>query len=143
MKPTLYMMVGFPASGKSTFAKSLSGDYISSDSIREILYGREDIQGDYRQVFAYVDLATSLSLKADRNVILDCTNLKLSDSQEQLRKYRELADVICVFVDTPLKECKRRNQLRSRHVPEYVYDAMLENFTPPTMEEGFSDLWVI
>jgi predicted kinase len=31
---TLYMMVGIPGSGKSTFAKTLKGKYVSRDEVR-------------------------------------------------------------------------------------------------------------
>ena len=45
---TLYMMVGLPASGKSTYAKLLAeevdGIIVSSDAIRKEWYGDENIQ---------------------------------------------------------------------------------------------------
>ena len=49
------MMVGLPASGKSHYAKLLSKQHnakiMSSDSIREELYGSESVQEDSNKVF--------------------------------------------------------------------------------------------
>ena len=53
---TLLMMIGLPASGKSTRAIRLALDFetnaiVSSDDMRKKLYGSEEIQGDSQYVF--------------------------------------------------------------------------------------------
>lgn len=52
-EPIVYVLVGCPACGKSTFAKNFDNDtvVISSDAIREELYGNEAIQGNGKEVF--------------------------------------------------------------------------------------------
>ena len=52
---TITMLIGLPGSGKTTFAKSVENEgnskpckihVVSSDTMREKLYGSEEIQGD-------------------------------------------------------------------------------------------------
>ena len=40
----VYMLVSIPCSGKSSFVKEQNGIWISSDKIREELYGDESVQ---------------------------------------------------------------------------------------------------
>ena len=47
----VYMLVGIPCSGKSSFVKEQNGIWISSDKIREELYGDESIQENPEKVF--------------------------------------------------------------------------------------------
>ena len=55
MKPTMTMMVGLAASGKSTYAKKIVNDtdaiILSSDAIRWELFGDETDQEHNQQVF--------------------------------------------------------------------------------------------
>ena len=55
MMPQMIMMVGLPASGKSTKAQELAKEYnatiFSSDALRKELYGDENIQGDNTKLF--------------------------------------------------------------------------------------------
>ena len=50
--PTLTLLIGLPGSGKTTYAKNYAQKYIndvvhlSSDKIRQELYGDETIQGN-------------------------------------------------------------------------------------------------
>ena len=49
--PKLEILIGIPGSGKSTYAKeehesNSNSVYLSSDKIREELYGNESVQGN-------------------------------------------------------------------------------------------------
>ena len=46
----LYVLVRLPASGKSTFTNMISATTVSSDEIRECLYGDANIQDDPQAV---------------------------------------------------------------------------------------------
>ena len=54
-KPILYVMMGLPASGKSTFADEIAtsqnATIISSDALRKEWYGDENIQGNPAKIF--------------------------------------------------------------------------------------------
>ncbi len=137
----LQILVGFPASGKSTYAAEKSDDYLilSSDGIRKELYGSEEIQGNGKEVFHILYSKARLALKAGKNVILDATHLTRKGRKVAINIGKQCgAYITCVCFETPLNECKRRNGLRDRVVPGYVYDRMVKNYEKPAFEEGFN-----
>ncbi len=139
----LQILVGLPASGKSTYAAEKSDDYLilSSDGIRKELYGSEEIQGDGREVFRILYSRARRALKAGSNVILDATHLTRRGREVAIVSGKECgAYITCVCFETPLDECKRRNGLRDRVVPEYVYDRMVKKYEKPTFDEGFDSM---
>lgn len=135
---TLYIMVGIPGSGKSTVAKNLGAIVVSSDTVREILYGSEEILGESKVVFSWVDSIVKDALIDGRDVIYDATCLTKKTREGIVKKFRETADeIVCIFVDTPLEKCIKRNSLRSRKVPEDVIRSMSAKLERPMLEEGF------
>ena len=83
------MMIGLPGSGKSTIAQAYSEGYgyevVSSDAIREELYGDAAIQGDPQKVFKVFHQRIEEVLKAGNNCIADATNLKRKNRISMLR----------------------------------------------------------
>ena len=70
-------------------------------------------------------------------------------SRRRLTQYiRQVApsyEIICVFVNAPFEECKKRNRLRRRtvsekHLREY-YDSVMKN--PPSREDGYDKIVVV
>ena len=80
------MLCGLPGSGKSTFAKQIikmaeSQDkeayVVSSDAIREELWGDERIQREPEKVFDLAHKRIMHALRADYDyVVFDATNIK-------------------------------------------------------------------
>ena len=150
--PKLYILIGLPASGKSTYAKWLS-EYnnaviISSDDIREKWYGSAEVQGDNNKIFSYMQKLTVENLLEKRDVIYDATNVTLN-SRSFLRHYTPLLDIRKnislegVIFATPFTECCERNLKRDRAVPVSVMDKMYRRFTPPLLNEGFDTFKII
>ena len=151
MIPNLYMLIGLPGSGKSTYAETLMEKhpdalYLSSDKIREELYGDESIQGNPQEVFGNLHHKMRKALGNNIDVIYDATNL----SRKNRKKAVEIAKsanpttiVHYIVVDTPLDECLCRNANRERKVPENVIVRMSEQFNFPQSDEGFSDIEII
>ena len=80
------------------------------------------------------------ALEAGRDVIFDATNLT--------PKYRKWcldtkAEHIAVFVNTPLKECLKRNSERERVVPPEVIERASKRLVPPTTNEGFDKVIIL
>ena len=150
-KPILYVMMGLPASGKSTFADEIAtsqnATIISSDAIRKEWYGDENIQGNPAKIFEEMRKRTVSVLENGRSVIYDATNLTLK-SRSFLRNYSPLLKirhkikingVLCV---TPFDVCCERNSKRERVVPMEAMNRMLKSFTPPMFSEGFDFIFL-
>ena len=139
----LCILVGLPGSGKSTYAKTVKKNnvIVSSDEIREILYGNADIQDDPAKVFAYVDSITYDCLKYGMDVIYDATSLTKELRSNILKKFSSVASSIsCVYMDTPVETCIARQKTRDRVVPTEVILEMAERLEIPELEEGFSSV---
>lgn len=135
----VYIMVGIPGSGKSTIAEKLTGKLISTDAIREELYGDAAVQGNGAKVFAIAYDRARQILANGEDVIFDATNTS-KKARKAVMKETPDAEHIAIFVNTPYEECVRRNQNRERVVPEFVLERMKKNLVPPTVEEGFSEV---
>lgn len=120
VKPRLVLLVGIPASGKSSFASKFNNDpftVLSTDTIREELYGDVAIQGPEAWKVFHVRLKDLVRQRA--NIIIDNTNVNAKSRREILDTCKGY-EVDYVVFSVPLVECLRRNAARARQVPEEV-----------------------
>lgn len=143
-KPTLYLMVGIPGSGKSWYAKRLLANqentmYISRDSIRfkflkenDEYFAKEDV------VFnSFVSLIKK-HLYDGENVIADATHLNRKSRMKVLNNLDLSKIKICViYIDVPLDVCLERNSKREGRakVPPTIIKNMYKNLTYPDKKE--------
>ncbi|MBI1243178.1 WYL domain-containing protein [Umezakia ovalisporum] len=147
-----HFLIGVPGSGKSTFAHKLAqlANYriVSTDAIREKLYGDASIQGVWGEIEAQLMSEIVQATASGHSVIYDATNAKRAWRMELLGRLNSLADSplwMGWYLQTPLQICKLWNQKRSRQVPEVVIENMyksLQNF-PPVTAEGFTTVTTI
>ena len=160
----IYVLVGLPGSGKSTFAEKFifnSLNYcavVSSDMIREQLTGDEGNQEHNEEVFKLYYEAFKGHLRAGRDVILDATNINikarkqifmhlndyLKDTENYNMHHQSRQDfrVTACVMPTSFWECVRRDSLRQRSVGEDVIRKFLNGFQFPQKYEGFDDIWI-
>ena len=140
----LVMLVGLPASGKSTYAQEMvKHGYIwhSSDNIREEMALAPTGDKDNAVVFGILHSRITRDLKAGKDCIYDATNLSRKKRIAFLRSIEHIpCTKKCVMFIVPVYECKRRNALRERTVPESVYDSMLKAFQPAYYFEGWNEI---
>ena len=105
--PQCIMLMGLPASGKSTFANRLQQG-LGSDKIKTILVN-QDLLGRK----ACIQRAGQAS-KTTR-IILDRCNLTVAERLEWLKIMHSPSDVALVYFATPADTCIRRAFLRLNH----------------------------
>lgn len=140
----IIIMVGLPASGKTTYIKNNLSDYtvVSADDVREDLYGDAAIQGNIKDVFDKFYERLGEALNTSENIVVDNTSVKAKYRRnlEDFIKIRCKAngtkyDVRYIFMETPVSMCLKRNRARDRKVPEHIIMAM--NLT---LHKDFQDI---
>ena len=148
----LYVLVGVPGSGKTTWIKNqdwaLGLTIVSTDAFVED-YARQ--QGKtYSEVFDEY-MPTAVKLMAEQvtrardlghTIIWDQTS---TTKASRARKFNMLPDyyAIAVVFGTPSRiEIRRRLDSRpGKEIPEAVIEDMIASFEMPTEEEGFKEIW--
>jgi predicted kinase len=145
--PKLIVLFGLPGSGKTTWMSKHINSWtlgLSSDDIREELWGDASIQANPKQVFDLMFARAKLALENDFNIIMDSTNLKAKDRKhllEELKPYADKCEIV-IFA-TPLEECIWRQELRARKVPAEVIERMKRGAQEPTLDEGWDSIKVV
>lgn len=129
-RPALYITVGIPGCGKSTYAsKMLANDeidfVISSDRIREQLTGDITNQDHNNDVFDILNGRVKAGLATGwGRALVDATNLRPSYRAALMKladEYEAPAFALHFGISANFDECQRRNLTRLRIVP---YDVM-------------------
>lgn len=143
-KPNLVMLVGLPASGKSTLAKEYkSKGYIihSSGAIREELGGDVNNQDINTQVFTLLHNRIKDYLKEGYSCVYDATNISYKRRKAFLEQIKNVdCNKICVFVATPYEVCLEQNQAQGRKVPDSVIKRMYCTIDVPYWYEGWDQI---
>jgi predicted kinase len=150
--PTAYILVGVPASGKSSWvrAQKWAKDCIEvSTDFHVEQYAKE--QGKtYSEVFdEYMTTAIELmiadihnAMEFGKDIIWDQTSTTVL-SRKRKFKMLEGYKMIAVVFRTPHPEEHRRrlNSRPGKVIPETVLESMINMFEMPTEEEGFDEVW--
>ena len=128
-KHELIIMVGYPASGKST---------ISNEIFKKRNY--EIVDGDTYKTLPKILKVTTEHLKNKKSIVIDATN----SSKGKRSKYIELAneykyDIRCIHMTTSLEESYKRNKSRdeAKQIPKIAYSIYTKYFDEPNENEGF------
>ena len=150
----LYMLIGVPASGKSTWVKSQDWTQdipvVSSD--RFIDEYAEKSGKTYNEVFKeYAPIAMRLMdnqvLICQANstdVIWDQTNTSAKSRAKKLAMLPKYEKIAVVFKTPEPEEHARRLASRpGKNIPEHVMRSMIDNLEMPSEEEGFKEIWYV
>ena len=148
----LYVMVGVPASGKSTWIKdqiwALGLTIVSTDAFVED-YARS--QGKtYSEVFDEY-MPTAVELMAEQvirarelghDIIWDQTSTTIATRAKKLRMLPDYYAIAVVF-RTPDRDTLDRRLISrpGKSIPRHVVDNMINNWEEPTEDEGFKEIW--
>lgn len=150
----LYVMVGVPASGKSTWIENQEWakdiPVVSTDRFVEA-YAKQHGK-TYTEVFEeYMPIAVKLMANQvlicqanNKDVIWDQTSTTVATRAKKLRMLPEYYKIAVVFKTPPTQELLERLASRpGKDVPWDVVSKMAQQLEaePPTKEEGFDEIW--
>ncbi len=155
--PKFIMMVGLPASGKSTYVNEVlypqfEGQptvVLSSDNIIDEIAIATHLE--YSDVFqdvigpaiAITEANLQLYSMLGANIILDQTNLDKKSRKKKLSSLRnyDIYEKVAVVLTTPNKEMDKRLKKRtSKIIPKDTIKSMRNRFTLPETDEGFDTI---
>ena len=152
--PKLYVLIGVPGSGKSTWVanQKWAADcaYVSTDSHVEEY--AKSVGKTYNEVFTdymptAVDLMTQDVIRAreaGKDIIWDQTSTTINSRRRKFRMLPDYYAIAVVFPTPEIKELSRRLGSRpGKNIPHYVMDRMIEGFVMPSEEEGFAEIWTV
>lgn len=152
--PKAYILVGVPASGKSTWVQNQEWakdcTYISTDKIVEE-YANERGK-TYSEVFesfmpTAVDLMideVALARVQNKDIIWDQTSTTINSRRKKFRMLPNYEHIAVVFKTPEKEELERRLSSRpGKVIPTEVVESMIKNFEMPSEQEGYKEIWYV
>ncbi|MDO3410352.1 AAA family ATPase [Saccharibacillus sp. CPCC 101409] len=143
---TIHMLVGIPGSGKSVYARELEkqtrGVIVSTDGIRQRLFGGESKQKNTYVVFDEAFREIGQALDSGRDVIFDATNVDRDRRAKFLKRFGDVP-VQCHVCDTPYETAQRRIAARKRKLDNKILSKYAKNLQFPLIGEGFEAVRIV
>ena len=158
-KSRVWILVGPPASGKSTWAASkkdsplFSNDVhiVSRDQVRYSLV-KESEPYFSKETLVFNTFADEIikSIKNHKDTIVDATNVNLKSRRKLFNRIlpfidRATVEFNAVFFVTPLEFCLQRNSTRKgrARVPDSALTNIFNSYQEPTYAEGFTNVYSV
>lgn len=144
----LVMLCGIPGCGKSTFANKLMREeefiHLSSDGIREEIYGDENEQGNPKEVFEIMHSRMIENLKEGKSVIYDATNTSRKRRRHVLQLLKKIdCKKEIVYFNIGHRTAKILDARRERQVGHHVIDRMYRTMQIPQRHEGWDSVKIV
>lgn len=143
----LILLVGTPASGKSTHATTFLTEHpeynlVCPDHIREQVTGDASDQSANGYIFSQlVPQAIRAASLMRQSVVYDATNVSRKARRPIIKLAKELGyHVIVQVMRTPFDTCVRLNAARERQVPIDVLERMRDQWQEPALDEGVDEI---
>ena len=142
----VYILVGLPGSGKTTWAKNvqakLKAAIVSRDMVRFSIYGLEfdrDYEDKVNRIFWSIYL-TLLDLK-EKIIIIDCTNLRKQTRLSLLKAaHQRQRKVVAVIFDIAPEICWQRKHSTESAMKYEEFQVLAKVYEPVNQEEGFEEI---
>lgn len=143
----LFIMMGAPGSGKTTWCKNnvpKNAVYISRDEIRfSIIKDKDSYFSKEKIVYDIFINKINEALDSGLDVYADQTSLNAGSRKKLINALNKKPDeIIGIYFTTPLDIVLQRNAQRTGRalVPEDVVVNMFNSLTRPTLDEGFTEI---
>lgn len=127
----VHLTTGLPASGKTTFARTLDAYRFNLDDYRKMLWGDSEWTHDKEHVAASALIAGVRSaVEAGNDVVIDNTHLTPGLPKQYRKELSSLGVTFQIhdFTDVDIDECLKRDDERTEgHVGEIVIDRLAHN----------------
>ena len=148
MKQTLFLLVGYPGSGKTTTSKLIQAQtgatHIWADRERRKMFGNPThSHEESRQLYDHLNEVADNLLGEGKSVIFD-TNFNFYKDRQHLREIavKNGAKAVVVWITTPKETAKQRavheQRLRNDYayvLPEDDFERMSNHLEPPHEDE--------
>ena len=144
--PTVYMLIGVPGSGKSTFVEAQDHNfvYVSSDYFVEKF--AQKMGKTYNEVFKEVapramrlmNRRVQVARRNKHDIIWDQTNTSAKSRAKKLAMLPEYSKQAFYFETPPDDILNERLANRpGKEIPDFVMRSMKDSMELPTLDEGF------
>ncbi|MCB1711536.1 MAG: ATP-binding protein [Candidatus Riesia sp.] len=161
--PTMFVLMGLPGSGKSTFRKNmeLNGQYniISRDDFivekyQHLIMGHENYNELYTKCWELSinddncndDFVTHYKhiLSKKQDVIIDMTNLSIN-SRKKWSSYAETYgyNLSIIWINRSVNQCIESQQQRNKQISAKTIIDMHQQLTPPILFHECNDVFII
>lgn len=128
MNKKLYVMVGLPASGKSTYIDNISGDFVILSTDNFLEKKAKELDSTYSIVYkkyiseAEKELKNSLSFAVanDKDIVWDQTNLRVKKRKTILNSVPKDYHKIAIEFFVPMDVIEERLETRAKNTGKYV-----------------------
>lgn len=136
---TLYLMVGIPGAGKTTYTKRRLSKAIriGSDDIRKELFGKELTLKGYRNVHRILQRRAVRHLTNGQDVVIDCMNASVRARKVYFQLLPPNSSIVAIYLDTSLRVALQNNRRRRRQVPPAGIFWNWLRIRKPKKTEGF------
>jgi predicted kinase len=146
--PSLIVLVGPSASGKSTWAAKYFApdEIVSSDTLRAVVGAGEDDQAASTIAFDLLDRIVTERMRRGRTTVIDTTGLDRKSRKGWIDMAREAGvPAHAIVFDTAPEVCERRNETAHRPVPKTVLRKQISRFKEAKAQladDGFAGVHV-
>lgn len=147
-KPVLYLMIGYPGSGKTTAAKIIheatGAVHLWSDIERHKMFGHPThSEQESVELYDALNARTEVLLSEGKSVVFD-TNFNFREDRRKLKEIadRQGAETVVLWITIPVEQARqrsvgtgqRRNGYHTRMTDE-EFDAIVAKLEPPAEDE--------